>query len=286
MKPSELAPPKAANLFHRAARLMQEIHGGVRFPVDVDEMAKGAAELFQWKDPITEIEPISLPGFEGLLAANDDHSKWMIAYNDSLSSIGRIRFTKAHELGHYMLHRDRQDQFMCSKEDMLEWEGGKDIEAEADKFASYLLMPFDDFREQLNGDINFDALSHCADRYQVSLTAAVLKWLSYTEEKAVLIVSKDGFMEWASSSNAAKNSGAYFKTKGNVIDIPEGTLTQFSEVQEDRIGRRVSAKKWFKHADSDSDLIEMKIFSEQYDCTMTLLLLPKYIDCWAPRKLG
>lgn len=284
MKPSDLAPPKAANLFHRAAQLIQEVHGVSRFPIDVDEMAKGAAELFKWKDPITEIMPVSLDGFEGMLAGNEDKSKWMIAYNDSLTSNGRIRFTKAHELGHYMLHRDRQDQFMCSKEDMLEWDGGKNIEAEADKFASHLLMPIDDFRQQLSVDINLDVFSHCADRYQVSLTAAILKWLSYTEEKAVLVVSKDGYMDWASSSNAAKKSGAYFKTKGNVIEVPTGTLASMADIQEDRNGRGVPAKKWFEHADSDADLTEMKIFSEQYDCTMTLLLLPKYLDCWKPKE--
>lgn len=283
MKPTDLAPPKAANLLHRASMLLQEIHGVERFPIDVDAMAKGAAELFNWKDPITELTPISLPGFEGMLAANENLSKWMIAYNDTLSSNGRIRFTKAHELGHYMLHRDRQEQFLCSKEDMLEWDGGKNIEAEADKFASHLLMPIDDFREQLNGDVNFDVFSHCAERYQVSLTAAILKWLSYTEDKAVLIISKDGYMDWASSSNAAKKSGAYFKTKNNTVEIPNGTLASLNEEPEDRLGRGISAKKWFKYADSDADLTEMKIFSEQYDCTMTLLLLPKYLDCWKPK---
>ncbi|WP_218312052.1 ImmA/IrrE family metallo-endopeptidase [Alteromonas antoniana] len=284
MKPSELAPPKAANLFHKATQLIQEIHGVCRFPINVDEMAKGAAELFQWKDPITDIIPVSLDGFEGMLAGNDERSKWMIAYNDSLTSNGRIRFTKAHELGHYMLHRDRQERFMCSKEDMLAWDEGKNIEAEADKFASHLLMPIDDFRQQFNGDINFDVFSHCADRYQVSLTAAILKWLSYTEEKAVLIVSKDGYMDWASSSNAAKKSGAYFKTKGNVIEVPEGTLASSTDIQEDRNGRGVPARKWFEHADSNADLTEMKIFSKQYDCTMTVLLLPKFLDCWKPKE--
>lgn len=284
MKPSDLAPPRAANMFHRASQLAQEIHGVNRLPIDVDEMAKGAAELFNWKDPITEITPVNLQGFDGMLASNESVSKWMIAYNDTLSSIGRIRFTKAHELGHYMLHRDKQEHFMCSKEDMLALDGGQNIETEADNFASHLLMPFDDFRQQLNGDINFDVFSHCADRYQVSLTAAILKWLSFTEERAVFIVSKDGFMDWASSSKSAKNSGAYFKTKGNVIEIPNGTLTSCTSVLEDRNGRGVQAKKWFEHADSDADLTEFKIFSEQYDCTMTLLLLPKYLECFKSKE--
>lgn len=284
MKPSELAPPRAANMFHRAARLVQEIHGIGRFPIDIDNMAKSAAELFQWKDPITDITPVNLTGFDGMLASNDCASKWMIAYNDTISSPGRIRFTKAHELGHYMLHRDRQEKFMCSKEDILELDTQKNIEIEADKFASHLLMPIDDFRQQFNGEINFDVFSHCADRYQVSLTAAILKWLSYTEEQAVLIVSKDGFMNWASSSDSAKKNGAYFKTKDNIIEIPEGTLTSFPSIHGEPNGTNIPAKKWFKHADSNIDLKEFKVYSEQYDSTMTLLLLPKYLSCWKSKK--
>lgn len=285
MEPKELKPPKAANLLHKASELLRQVNGGSRFPVDIDVMAKGAAELFKWKDPIAEIKALDIPNFEGMLAANDSRSKWMLAYNNKLSSEGRIRFTKAHELGHYMLHKDQKAEFRCSKEDMLKWEGGKDIEAEADKFASHLLMPLDDFRLQMNGDVSIDSLGNCAARYGVSLTAAILKWLSYTEEKAVLVVSRDGFMNWASSSNTAKDAGAYFKTKSQVIEIPAGSLCSNDSITEERKGIKVAAKKWFSHADSDADLTEMKIFSDQYDCTMSLLILPKYVDCWPKKEI-
>lgn len=284
MEPIELAPPKAANILHNASQLFHQIHGGDRFPVNIDQLAKGAAELLNWQDPITDITPINLANFDGMLATNDKKSKWMIGYNDSLTSQGRIRFTKAHELGHYMLHRDQQSEFMCSKEDMLKWDSGKNIEIEADKFASHLLMPLDDFRKQMNGDISFDSLGHCADRYGVSMTATILKWLSYTEEKAVLVVSKDGYMDWASSSKAAKNAGAYFKTKNNVLEVPPQALASQDNITEERLGVKTATKIWFPHADSDAALNELKISSEQYDCTLSLLILPKHIDCWENRK--
>lgn len=66
---------------------------------------------------------------------------------------------------------------------MLNWsKDDKDIEGQADLFASYLLMPLDDYRKQVTGTVDLDLLGHCADRYGVSLTAAILKWLQYTEE--------------------------------------------------------------------------------------------------------
>jgi hypothetical protein len=280
------SPAKVANHLNEIVDVYHSVHGGDRYPIDVDRLALGTAEIFNWLDPITQVTQANIKNFEGMLASNEDHSRWMIAYNSMLPSLGRIRFTKAHELGHYILHRKLQQEFMCSREDMLDWGAGKNIEAEADKFASYLLMPLDDFRRQMGGQVNLDMLSNCADRYGVSLTAAILKWLSYTDEKAVLVMSNDGFMNWASSSDPAIRAGAYFKTRSNTIPVPTTSLTANDSVSISTVGEKILAKRWFQHADSNSELTEMKLFSEQYDSTLTLLLLPKYTDFWPPKGLS
>lgn len=277
------SPAKAANQLNKIIDVYHSVHGGDRYPIDVDKLALGTGEIFNWKDPITEITQANINNFEGMLASNANKSKWMIAYNSTIPSPGRIRFTKAHELGHYILHRKLREEFLCSREDMLDW-SQSDIEAEADKFAAYLLMPLDDFRRQVDGQISLDMFSNCADRYGVSLTAAILKWLSYTEEKAVLVMSNDGFINWASSSDSAARSGAYFKTRNNIIPVPDSTLATNDSVISNSIGEKIPVKHWFKHADSESTLTEMKLFSEQYDSTLTLLLLPKYTDFWPPKS--
>jgi len=280
------SPAKAANHLNKIVDVYHGVHGGDRYPIDVDRLALGTAEIFNWLDPITEVTQANIKNFEGMLASNEHQSKWMIAYNSMLPSLGRIRFTKAHELGHYILHRKLRQKFMCSREDMLDWGSSKNIEAEADKFASYLLMPLDDFRRQMDGEVNLDMLSNCADRYGVSLTAPVLKWLSYTDEKAVLVMSNDGFMNWASSSASAISAGAYFKTRSNTIPIPDSSLTANDNLSISVLGEKMPAKRWFKHADSNSELTEMKLFSEQYDSILTLLLLPKYTNFWPPKGLS
>jgi len=278
-----LSPVRAANHLSKITKVFHDAHGSDRFPIDVDQVALGCAEIFQWSDPIAKIEKANIPNFEGVLSSNDDKSKWMIVYNSSLSSEGRIRFTKAHELGHYVLHRKMQEEFMCSRDDMLDWSKEGNIESQADIFASYLLMPLDDFRSQVKGQLNLDSLGHCADRYGVSLTASILKWLSYTTEKAVIVMSNDGFMNWASSSDAAFNAGAFFKTRNNIIEIPATSLASDNNIESEKRGVRIPAKVWFPHADTDSELLEMKIFSDQYDSTLSLLILPKYADFWPKR---
>lgn len=284
-KDEKLTPIKAANHLNKIAKLFHNAHGSERFPIDVDQIAKGCGEIFKWNDPIVDIEEANIPNFEGMLFSNDEKTKWKIAYNSKLNSEGRIRFTKAHELGHYVLHRQQQEKFLCSKDDMLEWSNEENIESQADLFASYLLMPLDDFRSQLNGSkVNLDILSHCADRYGVSLTATILKWLSYTPEKAVLVMSNDGFINWASSSNAAVKAGAYFKTRRNVIELPTNSLAKNENVLSEKQGTKISSKTWFPHADTDSNLLEMKIFSDQYDSTLSLLVLPKHDEFWPTKK--
>ena len=277
------SPSRAANYLNKIAKAFHKAHGEDRFPVDVDQLALGCAEIFQWQDPITKVEKADIPNFEGMLSSNEDKSKWMIVYNSSLNSRGRIRFTKAHELGHYVLHRKMQEEFLCSRSDMLNWSEGASIESQADNFASYLLMPLDDFRSQIGGQLNLDSLGHCADRYGVSLTASILKWLSYTSEKAVLVMSNDGYMNWASSSDAAYKAGAFYKTRKNIIELPSASLASDNKVESEKSGLRLPAKIWFPNADTDSELLEMKIFSDQYDSTLSLLILPKYADFW-PKK--
>lgn len=101
----------------------------------------------------------------------------------------------------------------------------RDIEAEADLFASTLLMPLDDFRRQVDGQpVSFDLLGHCADRYGVSLTAAALRWTEIAPKRAILVASRDDHMLWAKSNKAALRSGAYFATRKNTIELPHDAL--------------------------------------------------------------
>ncbi|WP_439669200.1 IrrE N-terminal-like domain-containing protein [Cupriavidus necator] len=282
----KLSPAKEANRISQILDVFHLTHGEDRYPVDVAKLALDCADLFQFTDPITEVEAADIKGFEGGLFKTG-LDRWTMLYNNTLSSPGRIRFTQAHELGHYILHRALRASFECTSDDMLEWsEQEKGIEGEADKFASYLLMPLHDFRTQVTDTITLDMLGHCAERYGVSLTAATLQWLSYTEEKAILILSRDGFMDWAWSSDPAHKSGAFFATRRKTVAIPEKSLAANAAIRHERLGATIAATTWFPHADAATPLREMKLSTEQYDSTLSLLILPRSAEVWAPRELS
>jgi hypothetical protein len=291
MKPVDIwTPPKAASRIIKVVETFSAVHGIDRFPLDVPTVALETAGIFGWSDPIAEVRPASIDRFEGALFPNDERTKWLLLYNDEMAAPGRIRFTQAHELGHYILHRMSRDGFQCGDGEVLSRPGDEsDIESQADVFASYLLMPIDDFRRQLPTKVDLHVLGQCALRYGVSLTAAALKWLQFTEEKAMLVVSRDGFIKWAWSSDAAFHAGAFYKSRQKLIEIPSGTLAADTAVTVERDGRDVDATKWFRHADKGLALREMKLQMDRFDCTLSLLVMPtmsSYWPQWADRVRG
>jgi hypothetical protein len=168
---------------------------------------------------------------------------------------------------------------------MLDWDiEEKNIESQADKFASNLLMPLHDFREQVTNTVDLDVLGACADRYGVSLTAAILRWLEHTDQKAVVIHSRDGYMNWSWSSQAGLKAGAFFRTKHAPVPIPDGSLAANSLIKLEKAGQPVPARIWFEHAEDITQLREMKVSSDRHDIVISLLILPRSADVWKARS--
>jgi hypothetical protein len=281
-----VAPAKEAI---RLTRLLDAAFGEtMRFPVDVVELAKAVGRELRLKEQISNVEAANLESFEGGLFRIED-GQWALLYNENLTSPGRIRFTQAHELGHFLVHRALQDEFHCSQAEVAGYEGGrKRMEAEADEFASTLLMPVKQFRSCVAGQpINLDVLSEVSTKFGVSLTAASLRWIRATEESAVLVLSRDGFIDWSVSSDKAFKNGVYLKTRGGPpIEVPDGSLAAKSEAESSRTGERLPLKTWFPNAHRDAAVREMKLQCDNYGYTLSLLHLSPSDKAWTPRSWG
>jgi hypothetical protein len=197
-------------------KVIHEFHNLARFPAGVKNIARALSAQFYPNAPITLVEGQAFSkNFEGaLLPRSDNFGEWGILYNSAISSPGRINFTLAHEFGHYFLHRQLSgDPIYCARRDLWTWDSAYGrMEAEANEFASFLLMPLDDFRLQTEGlrrpsVKDFDRIK---DRYEVSLTAVILKWLQTTTKRAMIVISRDGFIDWSRSSDPLYKSGVFF----------------------------------------------------------------------------
>lgn len=265
----------------RISRILNTALGTNHFPIQVKEVAREISRQLFRDDPISLIQGAELPGFDGALFKDPANEKgWAIFYNNSLSSVGRINFTLAHEFGHYLLHRRRYPLgIKCGERDLTRWESEfGQVEHEANVFAANLLMPLDDYRVQIPDDakITMDLMEHITNRYGVSLLAALLRWIEYTRERVVLVISREGFVLWARSSNSARKSGAFYRTSNQPpIEVPALSLAARNgevDIEQARIGVVFDSTVWFREPSE-----EIAIFSEQYDFTISIVHLERNV---------
>ncbi|KZD07364.1 ImmA/IrrE family metallo-endopeptidase [Oceanibaculum pacificum] len=255
--------------------------GPDRFPVNVGQLAKDYSHQRFPDDPVTLVQGDALSNFDGALYRAPAHKKgWGIIYNNAVRSPGRINFTLAHEFGHYLLHRqDHPDGIECSQQDMLRWDSDyARMEQQANEFAATLLMPLDDFRRQLEprAKPSLDDIGSCADRYRVSLIAATLRWLQYTERRSVLVLSREGFILWARSSPRALKTGVFFRTANRPpVPVPATSLPMQPDYLDSSKGTvEHDAGVWFAEPCQ-----EIALLSDHYDFAISLI----HLDDAAPR---
>lgn len=247
------------------------VASGQGFPVRVRDIAIEVTRT-RFDEPVGCVISHGIAGIDGMLSKRQKKKDWCISYDETVTVPGRINFTIAHELGHYLLHRQQRDSFECGSLQMLEYDSpeSRRIEAQANTFASYLLMPRNDFDAQVAGhELSFELLGHCADRYGTSLTASALKWLEFTSEAAMLVVADhDEFICWSFCSQAARRIDAY-KAPGEML--PSGTLEQSRNLAFDaRNSRRAAPGVWHP----SEEAIESVIVSDQFEQMIFLVRFP------------
>jgi hypothetical protein len=240
-----------------------------RHRFDIGELAKEVSRNFFPDDPISEVIGDDLDGFDGALIPSDSGRRWGILF-DKNASPQRRRFTIGHELGHYLLHRKRYPNGIHCDEAAVDGRNGVLIEQEANAFSATLLMPLDDFKRQISvKDVpSFDDLSTCAERYDVSLTAAMLRWLRYTQRRSIMILSTDGFANWAWSSEPAFKSRRYIRTRSSPpFELPLGSGAGAGKFSDElRAGIDHPAGVWF-----DEPVRELSFRATNLNATYTLL---------------
>ncbi|GAB6842993.1 ImmA/IrrE family metallo-endopeptidase [Methylorubrum rhodinum] len=266
---SEMTPMRWAN---RLTQMLDAVKGVDRYPVDVEELILEYSRVISPDDPVLEIVSRPLRGFEGaLVPVREEPCGWLVVSN-STASPGRRRFTVAHEVAHYLLHRDRiPPQGIYCKEEDVSRRAGKDIEKEADSFAAALLMPLHDLRRQIDPSAKptLADLGALAERYGVSLTAATLRWLEVTERRSLMVVSTEGYALWARSSEPAFKSGRFIRTSGAPHEIPAGAGASRPDLAEAcRAGISHPSGIWF-----DEEVEEYTVHATAIEQAITILHL-------------
>ena len=218
---------------------------------------------------------LDIDSCEGMLVRNPkDTAEWGIFYNGKASP-ERRRFTIAHELGHFVLHRGQRQSFNCDKESVY---SGIDtirvIEREADDFASNLLMPGDLLRDWIATQrIDFRVLGDIAQRFQVSREALCIRYLKFTTERAILVYWDNGYMKYEWRSSSAVKTRARIRRNGEPVEPMPGTLAADASIVQEWNGVEMSAAIWCPEEAQHMKLRELKHTFGARDRVLTLLLL-------------
>jgi Zn-dependent peptidase ImmA (M78 family) len=140
-----------------------------------------------------------LSGAEARLLCNDRVG--MIVVNRRARENGRKRFGVAHEIGHFVRHRNKYFVSRCTSESFLDWRADSSLEGEANAFAAELLMPDFLFEPRLVCDSpSFDVVENLASEFKTTLTATAIRFVELTSHACALFAVTDRKVKWFSVS--------------------------------------------------------------------------------------
>ena len=152
-----------------------------------------------------------------LLIYNTYYNRWP----HSSDHHPKVRFSVAHELGHYYLEAHRK--FIVARkrpiESQTEFQSNKDVEREADSFATGLLLP----RYLVSPRVNFDQSARLADikdaaaQFDVSLTSMMIRWTQLSHFPCATLRVSDGMIKWGFISESLRECGFWRARRSAIV---------------------------------------------------------------------
>ena len=220
-----------------------------------------------------------IQGFSGCLVKQGD--VFGILYSFKFNNDGFIRFTVAHELGHYFLPGHPELLFPEGDGIHHSHNGFTDSEIhelEADHFAAALLMPRHLFGVALGQETipGFYAIEALSEKCKTSITATAIRYATFADYPVALIVSSNNRVEYSFMSDTMKTKiqGASWLRKGEGIP-PQSQTSAFNEDQNNILsGAKEESSSyldaWFPGAQSE-EVNEDVIGLGGYGKTLTVL---------------
>ncbi|MCH7693832.1 MAG: ImmA/IrrE family metallo-endopeptidase [Proteobacteria bacterium] len=246
----------------------------LRAPVPVREIAE-ALDIY-------EIREETLVGLEGGLVTPDDKSEGAILVNADRPET-RKRYTVGHELGHYLnpWHKPTSvEDFRCSPKDIgaeafKAGDRARQMEVEANEFASELLMPARLFQASVNrrAGIDLDHILSLADEFFVSREAAARRYVAHAGEPVAVIFSKEGTIRYVKKHPRFPALNAWSKDALPVHSFSQRSLLPVGEVSDWDI---IDGDVWLR--DARGQRVCEQTLAQRNGFRMTLIALEEPSD--------
>lgn len=258
------------------AALVLKDHSQSRLPIDPFAIANNA----HIHVGVMETQE---PGVAGCLLRVGN--EFGIQYSRSLPNEGFIRFTVAHELGHYFIPGHPESLFAKGNgihKSRGELASGDRLERQADFFASSLLMPQDRFSKAIwQAESGMDGVIHLAELFGTSLTATAINYVRYTDSPFAIFMSNGPTIEYCFMSETLRTlPGLAWARKGDPLSRTTATYRLNERVARGQRGDRLdgvcSLDDWFEDS-PDIEMTEEALRLGSYG-TLTVIYTDEDID--------
>ena len=214
--------------------------------------------------------------FDGMLEYEDGNFHIYINNRGRFNlNTPRIRFSFAHELGHFFIDEHRlalesgKSLHHPSKYCMIQ---RNPVEKEADYFASCLLMPRSLFCDDCKGEFSFRKLDELCKRYGTSLPSTASRYMDYGSMPIAIVSVKAGKIQYKLFSNdfPYKNLKTDYTNKVPLLTCAGDYFENDVECDDTE---EVDANEWFS---TRNDLRGVRVhehcvYQKQYNQTLSIL---------------
>lgn len=224
------------------------------------------------------------PGVSGFLMRVGN--AFAIFHASHIENEGFIRFTVAHELGHFFLpghpellfpngdgiHQSKSGFISHAKE-----------ERQADQFAASLLMPETLFKKAIDRvGQGFSAIQSLAELCKTSITSTAIRYAKHTDDALAVIVSSGDRVEYCFLSDRLKDAGRFqWLKKGDVI-APRSATASFNKTKSNvEDGVQEEGSCWLDDWFDDAPQVEMNedvVGLGSYGKTLTVLFTDEDLE--------
>lgn len=224
------------------------------------------------------------PGVSGFLMRAG--GQFGIMHASHIKNDGFIRFTIAHELGHYFIpgHPDKlfgnSDGIHPSRSGFISRDP---LELQADHFAKELLMPESLFRQEIpKAGEGFAAIEYLSQTFNTSITATAIRYCTFAEDAVVVIMSSDKKVEWSFMSPTLSDLPNIEWIKKSSL-VPQNSYTYDFNKNKANVKNAKKVEGWTNLSVwlEDAPKIEMKedvVGLGSYGKTLTILFTNESID--------
>jgi Zn-dependent peptidase ImmA (M78 family) len=126
----------------------------------------------------------------------------LIVINSNIDYEGRKRFVLAHELGHFVLHKNLQTLFHCKSSDFLDFHSTGSHETEANFFAAEILMPTSIFKNYCSKKIfDFNLIQSISKDFGTSFTSSLIRFTEIGHTPICIFYCQNGRIVWFKKSH-------------------------------------------------------------------------------------